>query len=293
MLGYNLVKSLSFFLPNDIIYFTYRGANKSVNSYKNSFAIHCELSNSFELKKILQSIKPSIIIHTAAIVNLEHCENNLETAKYMHSDIVQTFHDVCPKAKFIYISTDSIFNGVSGNYSEKSEPSPINRYATTKYWGEQTTLNLFHNSIIIRTNIFGFHFENSNSSLAEWALFNLLSNKSISGYDNIFFNPVYIGQLSQSIHLLIEKNFIGIINIGTEKFISKFEFLVILANEFNINLNLISKSFFLNENSKVARPFNTTLNTSLFNNLYDITYNIDNGINDFKKEYNLITNGKY
>ncbi|KKS24480.1 MAG: hypothetical protein A2606_02645 [Candidatus Yanofskybacteria bacterium RIFOXYD1_FULL_42_10] len=231
--------------------------NKSGINY-----IKADLRKLGNLKKIVSAVKPDIIIHCAALVNLDKCEKNKREANLVHIEATKILASYKKnKTKFVYISTDSVFNGKTGNYTESSRPNPLNHYSQSKLLGEKAALAINKNSLVVRMCIYGFHIPPGNS-LAEWALDNFALKKPINGFTDAFFNPVYTKQLAQTVKYILEKKKItGILNIGSEKPISKCAFLKALAKNFKINPKLIVVASIDSSGLATARPKNTVLNT--------------------------------
>ena len=176
--------------------------------------------------------------------------------------------------KFIYISTDSVFDGTKSNYIEEDLAIPLNNYAKTKFLGEEEVKKM-EDYIVIRTNIYGY--SDRQNSLLKWAYDELNKNKKIYGYKNVIFNPVSIYQLADAILILIQKNFKGILNIVSDKPISKFEFLKIIE-EYLKKKNLVQESVLEDENSNLKRPKNTALSIKKMENIIEKRYKIEDGI---------------
>lgn len=247
----------------------------------------CDLIDFKKVKEILDEIDPDIIIHCAANVNVDSCEKNKKAAYQINSEATRVLAAYEPsKVKFIYISTDSIFNGDKGNYSENDRPDPLNYYGFTKLEGERLVLQENLNSIIIRTNIYGFHKPTLEKSLVEWALKEFEESSAISGFYDVFFNPVYTKQLAKEIYNLIHLDFRGTINIGCKERISKYEFLVKLAEVFNIEKMLVNKSSIENTSFEAKRPKNTTLNMRKLNNTINRELKIEAGLKELFNDYN-------
>ncbi len=237
------------------------------------------------LREEINKIKPDIIVHCAAIVNLNICEENKKAADALHCEVTNILSSFKSKStKFIYISTDSVFDGKSGDYTETDTPNPINYYAKSKLKGERIALQNNKNTIIVRTNIYGFNYPLGNS-LAEWAIKNLKQGKSINGFTDTIFNAIYTKQLARIIMYLIQSNYIGILNIAGNEYVSKYEFLLLLAKVFNYSPDLIIKSSSNDMNFIVSRPQNTSLNISNLNNVINEIPNLNEGLNEFYKDY--------
>jgi dTDP-4-dehydrorhamnose reductase len=245
-----------------------------------------DLNNKVRLGNLLKKLNPDIIIHCAANVNLDLSEIDSSDAIYLHSNIINEFKSSSPNSTFVYISTDSIFDGEKGNYNEKDLPNPLNKYAFSKLEGERKVAKLFKDHLIIRTNIYGYHSNNKNS-LAKWAITSLENGELINGFENVIFNPVYTLQLATIIEELLKSEFRGLINVGCDEVISKFSFLKLIAKRFNFNEDLIVKSHFDISKFKAPRPLNTSIDNSLVKCIINKNISLVEGI---LMLYNDLTN---
>lgn len=246
------------------------------NEKENYKFYQLDLLDFIEVEKIIFQETPDIIINTAAIVNLNLCQENYELAKLLHVDLNKKILDLNRKIpfKFIYISTDSVFDGTKSNYTEEDEVMPLNNYAKTKFLGEEEVKKM-KDYIVIRTNIYGY--SNEQNSLLKWAYNELNNDKKIFGYENVIFNPVSVYQLTDAISILIQKDFKGTLNIVSGKPISKFEFLEIIERYLK-KKNLVQKSLLEDENSNIKRPKNTVLSTKKMEDIIGKKYKIEDGI---------------
>ncbi len=224
--------------------------------------IKADLTNTKDTKKVLSKSKPNIIIHCAAIVNLDICEKNKKYTDLLHiksTEILSSHKN--GSTKFVYISSDSVFNGKTGNYTELDKPDPLNYYAHSKRMGEQAAMANNKNALIIRTNIYGFHIPPGNS-LVEWALNNFALKNKVNGFTDVIFNPVYTKQLARTIKYILENHVkvTGILNVGSTKPLSKYAFLRSLSKEFGFKQSLIRPVSVDDSDLKTPRPKNTTLN---------------------------------
>jgi dTDP-4-dehydrorhamnose reductase len=248
-------------------------------------SIVCDITNLKELQMTIEEIKPNIIIHCAAIVDVDGCEKKKEYANKINVESTKQLVAFRPEStKFVYISTDSVFDGQDGGYIEESVKNPINYYSTTKSIAEEVVKSINKNSIIIRTNIYGFH-KNKGKSLVEWALGELLERRKISGFNDVCFNPVYTHQLAKIVFDLVKINYSGIIHVGTNKPISKYEFLRRLALKFGVDPELVNSISvdYISFNAK--RPKNTFLSTRKLHKLLNYEINVDDGLFELLRDY--------
>jgi dTDP-4-dehydrorhamnose reductase len=260
--------------------------NKVTFKYSNLTVLNFDLREKDNLIGTLNLLKPDIIINCAAITNIDYCEDNIDEAFYMHSDLVSIIYNVVPNVKFVYVSTDSVFDGKLGNYTEDDLPNPLNIYAKSKLEGELNTLNFYNNCIIARTNIIGYHITNYRS-LSEWAIIKLKTNESIIGFNDVYFNPLYTKINAKCLKDMIEVDFSGVINLTSNNYIDKFSFLILLSKELGLNSNLIISEKYDQKNFKAIRPLNTTLNNTKLRNLLSNNLDLDYSITNFIKDYKL------
>lgn len=247
--------------------------------------IAADLTDTGLLQCLIKDIKPAIIVHCAANVNVDDCERNKEYVYDLHVNSTKTIASYNPRrTTLVYISTDSVYDGNKSNHTEFEKISPSNHYAFTKLEGEICAQKRNSNSIIIRTNIYGFQ-RQIGVSLAEWAIQHLSQHSPIYGFSDVFFNPVYTKQLSRLIHSLIAMNFRGIVNIGSNLFISKYDFLVRLCEHFNFSADLVRKKSIDDDRFAARRPKNTTMDVSLLKSIIGQVPDLTSGLKEMKKDW--------
>lgn len=251
-----------------------------------------DLSSAKDTKRILDKIKPDYIIHCAAISSVDLCETNkLEAQKSNVKSTENLVKSTTPDTRFIYISTDSVFDGTKGNYSEKDEVSPVNNYARTKLEGEAVVKQYNKNYMIVRTNFFGFNMVKG-ESFAEWIVNSLTKGKRINMFTDIIFSPVYVQTLSQLTKKLLTSKIVGILNISSQDHISKYEFGVSLSKKLDLDSSLISPISIDEFNFIAKRPKNISLNAARAKDLLGSVSLIEDEINKFCHDYLRIRQGK-
>jgi len=243
------------------------------------------LTNENDVKAVIVQIRPDIIVNCAANVNLEYCEKNRESAFDINSNAVSKLLKYSNDAKFVHISTDSIFDGIKGNYTETDIPDPLNEYSKSKYEAERIIFNEKpSSSIIIRSNIYGFHVPVLKSSLFEWFISNSNKGNKISGYDNVIFNPLFTRQLVRVIDELLMINYTGLINAGSFDSVSKYDFLVLLNKEFE-KTTLIERGHLKTVANDIQRPLNTSLNISKLKKILKKDFSLVSGVQELRQNY--------
>ena len=238
------------------------------------------LMNSSQLHYNLKQITPDLLIHCAALINIDLCEKEPEIAYQANVKTTENLGKFSPKnTKFVYISTDQVYGDLDIRSEKKSNLLPLNQYGTTKLQGEQKIENLCEDHIILRTNIFGWNVKPNRESSAEWMYKCLRKGEILSLFTDYFFSPIYTRFLGEIILQLVEKNFSGIINIGSPIPCSKYEFAFKLCEKFGFDKSLLCKGSISNFSFLAKRPKNLSLNTEKISSL---------GINvpDYKESIN-------
>ncbi|MCM8818070.1 MAG: dTDP-4-dehydrorhamnose reductase [Candidatus Omnitrophica bacterium] len=222
--------------------------------------------------KIFKEIRPDIVIHLAALTDVDFCEKNPEIAYKVNSEGTKNISEISSyfNSFIIYLSTDFVFDGKKGTpYTEKDEPNPINVYGKSKLKGEEFILSncLKEKFLIIRTSrIFG---KNGKSFGSKLPLI-MKEKKEIFLTTDIINSPTYVLELANSIKKLIEKYFYGIINICNNNWCSWYEFGIkmkeILKSEIKIK-GITFEEYGKIFNVYAKRPKFSALSIDLLNSL--------------------------
>ncbi len=111
-----------------------------------------DLLDTANLVRLIERMNPDAVIHCAAVANIDFCESNRHIAEQVNVGITKTIASVCKSTgtKLIFCSTDTVFNGKKGNYTETDLPDPVNVYAETKVKAEQVVLNASPLNVVAR-----------------------------------------------------------------------------------------------------------------------------------------------
>lgn len=107
---------------------------------------------------LLDEYRPEVVIHCAAMANVDACETQPDLAYHINATVPGEMALACKSrgVRFVHISTDAVFDGQRGDYSETDTPNPINVYAKTKLAGEQAVLSANADALVARVNFYGY-----------------------------------------------------------------------------------------------------------------------------------------
>lgn len=207
-----------------------------------------------EITQCLKKISPDIILHAAAITDVDYCEKNKNKALKTNFQITKNLVDIASKKNlfFVFISSDQLYDGSKKIYNERSKYSPCNYYALTKVKSEIYIRKKLNKYLIIRTNFFGKAPLNR-KSFSDFVIQNIKSKKKISLFDDVIFNPLHIKTLIENINKLILLGKKGIYNISSDKPISKYDLGRKIINYLKLNKNYLLKSKIENFSRFVAK----------------------------------------
>jgi len=220
-----------------------------------------DLSDREKTLSFIQALKPDAVVHTAALVNVDYCEAHRDEAYRVNAIASENVAEACESigSKTVFISTDSVFDGEKGNYSEEDRPNPVNAYAQSKLQGEKLVLERNPDAMVVRTCIYGWNSQEK-KSLSEWIYHGLKEGEKLNLFNDVFFSPILVNDLGDALAELIEKDFSGTINIaGTER-LSKLEFGKMIAGVFGFGKENIREASVEDSGLAAKRPKDASLN---------------------------------
>jgi len=246
-----------------------------------------DLLDNGELKRLLKEKRPDIVIHCAAIVNVDTCEKSPALAQALHAGSTSSIAGLINEwqGKLIYISTDSVFNGQKREpYIEQDRVDPPNIYAVTKRAGEIEALK-FRNNVVLRTNIFGWS-RAERTSFAEWVIKGLVLSEKLRLFADVTYTPIHVYHFANIIKQVIEKNIRGLYHAGGKSVISKYGFGIKVADIFNLSSDNIISGSVDNAGLNALRPKNMAISSQLLQNEHGISApTVDTGIALLKEQY--------
>jgi dTDP-4-dehydrorhamnose reductase len=243
-----------------------------------------DLTSRTATRELIARLRPSSIVHCAAATNVDWCEDHpLETEEanvHASSFLAEVAAEM--KCSLTYISTDSVFDGTRGNYSEDDQPSPLNVYAKSKLRGEQEVLRLHPSALVARVTIFGWNAQDKHS-VGEWILQELCAGREVRGFTDVHFSPILTNDLAEVLLLMLDRQLTGIFHVVGSERISKYQFAKRLAIIFGFDAEQIVPAELAEATLRAARPLDVSLNTQKVGlALGRVLPNVDQGLRRFR-----------
>ncbi|RBW58026.1 SDR family NAD(P)-dependent oxidoreductase [Tenacibaculum sp. E3R01] len=240
-----------------------RGDNRSG---RNDFEyVSIDITDEMLLKEKLKTYTPDVIINTAAMTNVDACEDNKEECDKLNVDVVHFLKEYAEKtnAHLIHLSTDFIFDGEKGYYKETDDPNPLSYYGMSKLKSEELlTSSSVHYTILRTILVYGKVFDMSRSNIVLWVKKSLEEGKEVTIVNDQYRMPTYVESLALACKLVIDKKVKGVFNVSSKKLLSIYEIAMEIAEVFDLNKNLIKPISTQSLNQKASRPAKTGFDLS-------------------------------
>ncbi|PID57902.1 MAG: dTDP-4-dehydrorhamnose reductase [Ignavibacteriae bacterium] len=220
-----------------------------------------DISNKAEVKQLLLEFYPDFVINLAAYTNVDKSETDKTSCWNINVNGVEYLakYSVPVNAHLIHISSDYIFDGKNGPYSEVDLPNPISYYGRSKLAGENIIKKYNTPHTIIRTNVLFGTAKYGRPDFVKWVVNSLSENKNIKIVTDQINNPTFLDDLASQIKVICNYKKEGIFNIGGKELLNRYEFTKRIAEHFNLDFSLVTPITTAELNQPAARPLNSGL----------------------------------
>lgn len=222
-----------------------------------------DVTNRNEIREVVNSFAPEVIINCSAFTDVDKCETEKVWCWKLNVDAVKNLILAARprKIKLVHYSTDYIFDGKNGPYTEDAIPSPISFYGRSKLASENAIYTSGIDFLIIRTMVLFGRGENVKPNFALWLIDKLRNNEPVYIADDMYGNFTHVSDLAYGTLKAIEKNASGVYNIAGADIKSRYEFAIILCEVFGFDKRLINRVKTKDLNLLAHRPLKSGLIT--------------------------------
>jgi len=225
-------------------------------------SIRIDLRSPDQVRAAIHSVKPDYVIHCAALSDVDKCEANKELAWSINVEGTRAIIKASKAAGayIVFVSTDYVFQGDAGGYSEEDATNPINHYGYTKLQAELLVKEMKGDWTIVRPSvIYGSVPAAGKVNFALWIIDKLKRMESVKIITDQWVSPTLNTNLSRMILEVIQRRLTGVYHLAGATPISRYDFAVKIAAEFNLDERLISPSSWKYMNWAAKRPINSSL----------------------------------
>lgn len=222
--------------------------------------VHADLTDKAVVREMIAAIHPEWVLNCAALANLDECERDPAKARAMNVTAPANLAAACAEfgARMVQISTDSVFDGNRGMYSEDDVPSPVNVYAKTKLEGESVVREALPRALVVRTNFIGVPVK-SGTGLADWIANSVEAGTPIKGFGDVIFSPLLATTLAEQLFDMMDAQLQGLYHLGASDSISKYDLAVSIAAALGRPDAKIERALLSGVPMAARRPLNTSL----------------------------------
>lgn len=271
LIGQHVVSLLK--LENFIVLATGKGACR-VPEFEGCYE-SVDLTERKAVKNSIISFSPDVVIHIAAISQVDVCEENPELCYAVNVTATETIVKAAKNlgARFIFFSSDFVFEGTSSQYLITDTPNPLSVYGKSKERAEQVVQKNLSNYVIIRPIlVFGASKAASRNNIFTWVVKSMKCNKQISVVDDQFRNPTYVEDVARATLSLVSSFYTGVIHLCGNTHLSVYAFAqTIVKVLFPQKADLIHPTSSENLNQSGRRPPKTGFDLSHSFTLLDFT----------------------
>lgn len=192
-----------------------------------------------ETRKLISRLKPDVIVHTAALTNVDYCEDYRSEAYGINVRGTGNVVDAAREAgcRVVYISTDFVFDGLNGPYGEDDATNPVNYYGRTKLEGETLVSGIGH--VIARTTVV-YGWKSGSKNFLMQVFGKLSANEEMNVAVDQYGSPTLADNMATAVVELIKEKKNGIYNIAGVDVMNRHEFALKIAKIFDLDQGLLT-----------------------------------------------------
>lgn len=219
-----------------------------------------DVTDEESVRRIVSETRPDVIIHTAAMTNVDQCETDREGCWKNNVTAVEHIVKICREKsiRLIHLSTDFIFDGSHGPLDESVTPAPVNYYGESKLAAERVVIESGIQYCILRTVlVFGITRDMSRANIVTWVKNSLEQGKVIQVVNDQFRTPTLAEDLAKGCYLAAIKKAQGVYNISGSDFLTPYDIAIHTARYFKLDESLIRETDSNQFKQPARRPLKT------------------------------------
>jgi len=240
------------------------------------------------LDEVFSSIRPDAVLHAAALTDVDLCEREKELAMKVNYDVTARLASLAKEhnAFMVYVSTDYVFDGTKGLYTEDDKPNPINHYGYSKLKGEEVTERIAEQSCIARASvIYGSRPSAGKVNSALWLIEKLRRRERVNVLVDQHISPTLSSDLAEMLNEVIQRGLTGIYHLSDATRVSRYEFAQRLCDVFGLDSSLLNSARMKDMNWTARRPMDSSLDVSkAMRTLNAKPLNIGDALSQLKEE---------
>ncbi len=227
-------------------------------------SVEMDITAPLSIRTAVDRIKPDVVVHCAAITGVDECELDKETCWHVNVEGTRALAEECANigVRMIYVSTDLVFDGEKGNYSEGDAPNPVSYYALSKLEGEKVVSSILPSATIARTAIVYGVGGMPARGFTLWLVESLRQGKKVRLFTDQIRSHFYLGDCARAMGALLEGGHTGIFHLSPGRSESRHEFGLAVARALGLDESLIEAVKMEDVPSEAKRPKDVSLSNA-------------------------------
>lgn len=232
------------------------------NSNRPSTFLPCDITDYITLGNYFEDIEPDAVIHSAAISDANLCQQEKEKSYAVNVEATKNLAGLCCdyNIPFVFTSTDLVFDGKKGNYTEEDSPNPVNAYGEQKAIAEQEVARIYSPATIARLPLMFGYAEAGSSNYLQKFVQGLKQDQTVKLFTDEYRSVCGATSVSKGIIQLL--GYAGIIHIAGPEKLSRYQFGLLAAEAYGLNKTLLQPCLQVDVQMAAPRPPDVSLNIS-------------------------------
>jgi dTDP-4-dehydrorhamnose reductase len=237
---------------------------------------------------LVRKTKPSAVVDTAAMNDVDRCEGERDLAWQVNAGSTGSLARVALDigARYLFVSTDFVFDGKKGRYREQDVPRPVNYYGETKLAGEHAVLAATADHLVARPSLI-YGWDDTRLNFATWVLSSVRGGKSIDVATDWMRSPTFADSLAAGVLQLLKVPDGGVYHLAGADAISRYDFAVRLVNAFGLDPEMVRPVRSADLHLKASRPADSSLSSAKAKRHRIAVLSADEGIAAMKEQRSL------
>jgi dTDP-4-dehydrorhamnose reductase len=251
-------------------------------SRKGPGLLKLDITNKRQVASVIAKHKPSLLIHAAALTDVDLCERDQELAYKVNIQGTENLLDAY-RGNIVYLSTGYVFDGKERIYTEEHRPRPISYYGYTKSESERLIQNSGNDHIIARFDV-PYGYVRGHTKFVNWALDRMVAGKTVKAVHDQVRSPTLVDDISRTLLHLASADARGVFHVAGTQHLTSYEMARKIAEHFSLPKRLVRPVKASHFDWDAQRPRNLPLSTDKLRSLGMKTSSFDQGLRVLKKQ---------
>ena len=226
---------------------------------KNFQYLSMDFTDPFSIHDVFENIKPDVVIHAGAMSKPDECEANQMLAYLVNVEgtVQLLINSADSKSFFVYLSTDFVFDGEKGMYTENDIPNPVNYYGRTKLEAEEAVKEYEFDWAIVRTVLVYGKNHSGHNNILKIVKEKLEKGEEYNVVDDQVRTPTYVEDLAKGIVSIVEKKATGIFHLSGKDILTPYQMAIKTSEILQLDNSVLKKVTASSFNQPARRPLKT------------------------------------